>query len=121
MSIPIHLVPKFVAEATRLVEAEVPGIRVVAFGHVGDGNVHFNLSQPVGMDRATYAQHREQLSHLVHDLAMSLAAASAPSTASVSSSGRNLSAIDPPSSFSVMRKIKAALDPLGLMNPGKVL
>ena len=121
VSIPIHLVPKFVAEATRLVEAEVPGIRVVAFGHVGDGNVHFNLSQPVGMDRATYVQHREQLSHLVHDLAMSLGGSFSAEHGIGQLKRQELVRYRSAVELSVMRKIKAALDPLGLMNPGKVL
>ncbi len=121
VSIPIHLVPKFVSQATQLVEQEVPGIRVVAFGHVGDGNVHFNLSQPVGMDRSVYAQHRERLSHLVHELAMSMKGSFSAEHGIGQLKRHELVRYRSPVELSVMRKIKAALDPLGLMNPGKVL
>ena len=121
VSLPIHLVPRFVRQASELVEAEVPGIRVVAFGHVGDGNVHFNLSQPLDMDRATYASHRHKLSELVHELAMSMGGSFSAEHGIGQLKRDELRRYRSDSELQVMRKIKAALDPHGLMNPGKVL
>jgi D-lactate dehydrogenase (cytochrome) len=121
VSIPIQLVPRFVREASHLVEAEVPGIRVVAFGHVGDGNVHFNLSQPVGLDRASYARHRDRLSQLVHELAMSMGGSFSAEHGIGQLKRDELVRYRSAVELQVMRKIKAALDPSGLMNPGKVL
>ena len=121
VSLPIHLVPQFVKEASRLVEEEVPGIRVVAFGHVGDGNVHFNLSQPLDMDRVEYARHRDRLSHVVHELAMSMGGSFSAEHGIGQLKRDELRRYRSEVELQVMRKIKAALDPSGLMNPGKVL
>ena len=121
VSLPIHLVPQFVKQASQLVQTEVPGIRVVAFGHVGDGNVHFNLSQPLDMDRATYASHRHKLSELVHELAMSMGGSFSAEHGIGQLKRDELRRYRSDSELQVMRKIKAALDPHGLMNPGKVL
>ena len=52
VSVPVGAVPAFIAEATAAVAAFMPGARVVAFGHLGDGNIHFNVSQPIGADKA---------------------------------------------------------------------
>ncbi len=121
VSLPIHLVPQFVKQASQLVQTEVPGIRVVAFGHVGDGNVHFNLSQPIDMDRATYASHRHKLSELVHELAMSMGGSFSAEHGIGQLKRDELRRYRSDVELQVMRKIKAALDPHGLMNPGKVL
>lgn len=121
VSLPIHRVPQFVKEASRRVEAEVPGIRVVAFGHVGDGNVHFNLSQPIDMDRVEYARHRDRLSHVVHELAMSMGGSFSAEHGIGQLKRDELRRYRSEVELQVMRKIKAALDPSGLMNPGKVL
>jgi FAD/FMN-containing dehydrogenase len=100
---------------------KVPGIRVVAFGHVGDGNVHFNLSQPIDMERAQYARHRDRLSHLVHELAMSMGGSFSAEHGIGQLKRDELRRYRSEVELQVMRKIKAALDPSGLMNPGKVL
>ena len=121
VSLPIHLVPRFVEQASQLVAEEVPGIRVVAFGHVGDGNVHFNLSQPIDMDRTEFARHKERLSSLVHDLTMSMSGSFSAEHGIGQLKRDELRRYRSPVELDVMRKIKQALDPAGLMNPGKVL
>ena len=68
VSVPLSRLPEFLAEATRACEAAMPGLRVCAFGHFGDGNIHFNLSQPVGMDRAAFLAHWERFNRIVHDI-----------------------------------------------------
>src|SRR3546814_12947933 len=72
ISVAVARVPEFIARATALVEAMVPGIRPVPFGHVGDGNIHFNLSQPEGAERAAYLARWEEVSRAVHELVVEM-------------------------------------------------
>ena len=72
VSVPVSRFPDFVRRATERVEGILPGIRVVAFGHVGDGNVHFNLSQPVGADKAAFLARWHEFNRIVHDLAIAM-------------------------------------------------
>jgi FAD/FMN-containing dehydrogenase len=121
VAVPLGRLARFVDEASAAVQAAVPGVRVVAFGHVGDGNVHFNLSQPPGMARAAFANERERLARIVHDLAM----AAGGSFSAEHGVGRlkrdELVRYRSPVELEVMRGIKRLFDPKGLMNPGKVL
>ena len=68
ISVPIARIPEFLERAAAVVEAVCPGARPVAFGHFGDGNVHYNVSQPPGMDKAAFLALWEQMSGAVHDL-----------------------------------------------------
>ena len=121
VAVPLGRLAHFVDEASAAVQAAVPGVRVVAFGHVGDGNVHFNLSQPPGMPRAAFAHERERLARIVHDLAM----AAGGSFSAEHGVGRlkrdELVRYRSPVELEIMRGIKRLFDPKGLMNPGKVL
>ena len=72
VSVPVSKVPEFIARASAACEAALPGIRIVAFGHAGDGNIHFNLSQPVGADRAQYLARWEEFNRIVHDIVAEL-------------------------------------------------
>lgn len=121
VSVPLGRLARFVAEASAAVTAAVPGVRVVAFGHVGDGNVHFNLSQPAGSSREAFAAERERLARIVHDLAV----AAGGSFSAEHGVGRlkraELRRYRSETELLVMRGIKQVLDPRGLMNPGKVL
>src|SRR3546814_1094429 len=72
VAVAVSRVPEFIARATVLVEAMVPGIRPVPFGHVGDGNIHFNLSQPEGAERAAYLARWEEVSRAVHELVVEM-------------------------------------------------
>ncbi len=121
ISVPVSRIPEFLARAARLVEAEIPGVRVCAFGHVGDGNIHFNLSQPVDADRdaflARWHSINEQVNQLVTEFGGSIAAEHGV--------GRlkrdQIAALKPTVELDMMRLIKGALDPDGLLNPGKVV
>lgn len=121
VSVPLGRLARFVEEASAAVEAAVPGVRVVAFGHVGDGNVHFNLSQPRDSSREAFAAERERLARIVHDLAV----AAGGSFSAEHGVGRlkraELRRYRSETELAVMRGIKQVLDPRGLMNPGKVL
>ena len=103
------------------VEAFVPGARPVAFGHLGDGNIHFNVSQPVGGDKEAFLARWDAMNAVVHGIVARLGG-SISAEHGIGSLKRDLLAErKDPASLEVMRAIKAALDPKAIMNPGKVL
>ncbi len=121
VSVAVGLVPTLIREATPAVEAFEPGARVVAFGHLGDGNIHFNVSQPIGADKQAYLDRWDGMNEIVHGIVARLRG-SYSAEHGVGQLKRGLLARwKDPASLSVMREIKAALDPNGVMNPGKVL
>jgi FAD/FMN-containing dehydrogenase len=121
VSVAVGTVPAFIDEATRAVEAFEPGARVVAFGHLGDGNIHFNVSQPVGADKARFLARWDAMNEIVHGVVARLGG-SFSAEHGVGRLKRDLLArTKDPASLAVMRQIKAALDPNGVMNPGKIL
>jgi D-lactate dehydrogenase (cytochrome) len=121
VSVPLSQVPAFIHQATEAVTAALPGTRVIAFGHAGDGNIHFNLVQPLGWDKARFFAERERMNRIVHDtvhaLNGSISAEHGIGMLKIDEMARYKSAIE----LSLMHDIKNALDPLGLMNPGKIL
>jgi FAD/FMN-containing dehydrogenase len=121
VSVPVSKVAAFILEATAAVEAMLPGIRPLAFGHAGDGNVHFNLSQPVGADTRVFLARWAEFNHVVHDIVRgfggSISAEHGIGRLKRDELPRYKSALE----LELMRKVKRALDPAGLMNPGKVI
>jgi FAD/FMN-containing dehydrogenase len=121
ISVAVGAVPAFIDQAARAVEAFEPGARVVAFGHLGDGNIHFNVSQPVGADKARFLARWDAMNEIVHGVVARLGG-SFSAEHGVGRLKRDLLArTKDPASLAVMRAIKAALDPNGVMNPGKIL
>ena len=121
VAVPISRVAEFIDVATRRVEAELPGIRVCAFGHVGDGNVHFNLSQPLGMDTQAYLAMWGRFGTIVHDIAGAMDGSfSAEHGIGLLKLGEMMQ-YKAPVELELMRRLKRALDPANLMNPGKVV
>lgn len=121
ISLPLSAIAAFIARASAAITREMPGIRVVAFGHVGDGNLHFNLSQPVGADREEFLREWGRVTRIVHDIA----AAMGGSISAEHGIGRlkrdDLARYKSALEMELMRRLKAALDPTNMMNPGKVL
>ncbi len=121
VSVPIGAVPAFLRQASEAVLRRNPAARVVAFGHMGDGNIHFNVSQPVGADKAGFLAEWEGMNEVVHDIVERFQG-SFSAEHGIGRLKRDLLARKKdPAALDVMRAIKAALDPAGLMNPGKVL
>ena len=118
---PVASIPEFLEKAAPIVQKVCPGARPVTFGHFGDGNVHYNVSQPPGMDKAEFLALWEPMAEAVHELV----AATAGSISAEHGIGQMKRAALPHFKSAVemdlMRKIKAALDPKGILNPGKVL
>ena len=104
-----------------MLERLAPGARLVAYGHLGDGNLHFNLSEPAGGDGGRLAGQADAIRRAVHDLV----AAHGGSISAEHGIGQlkvgELERYEDPAALDLMRRIKRALDPLGIMNPGKVL
>jgi len=121
IAVPVAHVPEFVARADQLVELMIPGARPVPFGHLGDGNIHYNVSQPAGMDRTIFLNYWEALNAAVHEIVLDLGG----SISAEHGIGRLKRDLLPhakePIELELMRKIKAVFDPNGILNPGKLL
>jgi FAD/FMN-containing dehydrogenase len=119
IAVPVARLPDFAASATAEVETQIPGARVLAFGHLGDGNLHFNVRAPAGGTWS--AEDAARITTLVHDL-VTAAGGSISAEHGIGVLKRaDLARLLPAPELAAMRAIKAALDPLGIMNPGKVL
>jgi FAD/FMN-containing dehydrogenase len=121
VSVPVSKVPEFIRRATVACEALIPGIRAVPFGHMGDGNIHFNLAQPADADPAWFLAQ----DHAIMDTVNQVVRALDGSFSAEHGIGRLKPYMMPDwrggAELETMRRIKAALDPLGIMNPGKLL
>jgi FAD/FMN-containing dehydrogenase len=121
VSVPVDAMPELIARGIERVTAMIPGIRPVPFGHVGDGNIHFNFTQPEGMDKAAFLARWEEVNAAVHEIVGELGG----SISAEHGIGQLKRALLPQFKSAVeidlMRKIKATLDPNGILNPGKVL
>jgi FAD/FMN-containing dehydrogenases len=121
ISVPVSAVPAFLDRASRACEQAVPGIRICAFGHVGDGNIHFNLSQPKGMDKGAFLDRWDELEHLVSDIAHDLHGSFSAEHGIGQMKRGPLMRYKSDVELAMMRAIKRALDPCDIMNPGKVV
>jgi FAD/FMN-containing dehydrogenase len=121
VSVPVSKVPEFLERATQAVIAALPSLRPVPFGHIGDGNIHFNLSQPVGADKAEYLGQWEKMNRLVHDIVADLGGSFSAEHGVGQLKLDEMEHYKSPLELDLMRKIKLALDPDNLMNPGKVV
>lgn len=121
VSVPIHAIPGFLRTAGEAVERVVPGARPLPFGHVGDGNIHYNVSQPVGMARKDFLARYDEMNAAVHGVVASFSG-SISAEHGIGRAKRDLVLGQRgPVALEMMRAVKATLDPEGLMNPGKVL
>ncbi len=121
VSVPVSSIPHFMAEAEKAVLAAMPGARICAFGHLGDGNIHYNISQPVGADKAAFIARWREINHIVHGLVLSHGGSISAEHGIGQLKRDELAAIRPAIEMDLMRRIKRAFDPAGIMNPGKVL
>jgi len=121
IAVPISAVAEFVERVTAAVEARVPGVRSLVFGHIGDGNIHLNLTQPEGADTATFLARWDELRRVVYDVVVdlngSISAEHGIGRLNLEINLRTKSEVE----IDLMRKIKRALDPENLMNPGRVV
>jgi len=121
VSVPLSRLPDFLTQATQACEAALPGLRVCAFGHFGDGNIHFNLSQPLGMDRAAFLGEWGRFNRIVHDIVQALDGSIAAEHGVGLLKREELGRYADPVALDLMRGLKAALDPHNILNPGKII
>ena len=121
VSVPVAAVPAFVDAATAAVMAAMPDARVVAFGHLGDGNIHFNVSQPVGADKQAFLARWHEINDVVHAIVANYGGSISAEHGIGRLKRDLLPRVKDPVALDVMRALKRTLDPKGLMNPGKVL
>lgn len=120
VSVPVAAIPQFIKQGNELVERMIPGARPVPFGHFGDGNIHYNISQPVDMDKQAFLEQWEPLSNAVYDLVLEFGG-SISAEHGIGVMKRDLLAEKKSSvEMNLMRTIKQSLDPDNIMNPGKV-
>jgi len=121
ISVPVTSVPEFLSRARAALEAAMPGIRICSFGHVGDGNVHYNLGQPKEMEGAAFLARGGELTGIVNEIATGLRGSiSAEHGIGLLKRGA-LKQFESAVGLDLMRSLKQAFDPKGIMNPGKVL
>jgi FAD/FMN-containing dehydrogenase len=121
VSVPISKVPELIRAATTAVQSVVSGCRVVCFGHLGDGNMHFNVSQPIGMEKQAYLSKWEDMSDVVHGIVMSLGGSISAEHGIGVLKRDDMRKIKSPVELQMMRDLKTMLDPHGILNPGKLL
>jgi FAD/FMN-containing dehydrogenase len=121
VSVPVAAVPAFIAEATAAVQALIPGCRPVPFGHLGDGNIHFNVTQPVGADKAAYVDRWDEMNECVHAIVGKFGGSISAEHGIGLLKRDLLPKVKDPVAIEMMRALKRTLDPKGILNPGKVL
>jgi FAD/FMN-containing dehydrogenase len=121
VSVPVADVPEFLARGLKAVTALIPGCRPVAFGHMGDGNIHFNVSQPTAMDKAEFLARWHDVDEVVHAILHDMKGSISAEHGIGRLKRELLPSVKDPVAMELMRSVKAALDPKGLMNPGAVL
>ena len=122
VSVPVAAMPRFMIEAAAACEARFPGTHASGFGHLGDGNVHFHVRAPSDADRDRwYAEDAPVVTRFVHDLVTGTGGSISAEHGIGQVKRDELGRLLPPARLHAMRAIKAALDPLGILNPGKLV
>ncbi|USI78766.1 FAD-binding oxidoreductase [Sphingopyxis sp. USTB-05] len=122
ISVPVDLMPAFIADNPARLAAAFPGVRALSFGHLGDGNVHHHVQPPIGVDGATWlAEHGAAVSRLVYSHVLELGGSISAEHGIGQMKRDILAELDSPARLSALRGVKAGLDPAGLLNPGKLV
>ncbi len=121
ISVPVAAVPEFLREAGVAVEAAIPGSRPVPFGHLGDGNIHYNISQPVGADTKGFLARWYEMNDAVHAVVAKFGGSISAEHGIGVMKRKLLPQVKDPVAIALMRSLKRTLDPNGILNPGKVV
>jgi FAD/FMN-containing dehydrogenase len=121
VSVPIALIPEFLEQADVAVQKVVPGARPVPFGHAGDGNIHYNISQPVGADKAQFLARWDEVNAAVHGVVTKLGGSISAEHGIGVMKRDLLPGVKDPVALELMRTLKRTLDPSNILNPGKVI
>src|ERR1700723_115068 len=121
ISVPVVAVPDFIEQANAAVVKRIPGARPVPFGHLGDGNIHYNVSQPIGAKASDFLARWHDVNAVVFDIVLRMGGSISAEHGIGVLKRDELPGVKDKVAIELMRSIKAMLDPLGIMNPGKVL
>jgi len=121
VSVPIARIPEFLDTASKAVEKLVPGARPVPFGHIGDGNIHFNITVPKGADNAAFLARWEDISHTVHDIVHRFGGSISAEHGLGVMKHNEISRYKSAAELDAMRALKRTFDPKNILNPGKLL
>jgi FAD/FMN-containing dehydrogenase len=121
VSVPVSRIAEFIARADAALAAACPGMRHCAFGHVGDGNIHYNPVRPLDWDAARLRQERPHVNRIVHDIVAELGGSISAEHGVGRSRLEELERYKQSVELDMMRSLKRALDPQGIMNPGKLI
>ncbi len=121
VSVPIAAVPRLIAEGSAAVQKALEGVRPCPFGHMGDGNIHFNFSQPVGADPKAFMAREKDANEAIYEIVLKLGGSVSAEHGIGQLKTGLLQRVKDPVALEMMRSIKTALDPNGIMNPGKML
>jgi FAD/FMN-containing dehydrogenase len=121
VSVPVAAVPDFIAEASAAAQKLIPGCRPVPFGHLGDGNIHFNVSQPVGADTTQFLARWNEVNAAVDKIVLKHHGSFSAEHGIGKLKRETLAKAKDPVALDLMRGLKRMLDPNGILNPGKVL
>ena len=121
ISLPISSIADFIGSTEPELQAAFPGCQLVCFGHLGDGNLHFNVAPPLGVANEDFLHSQEAVNRVVHDAVAAFGGSISAEHGIGALKRDELARYKSPVELNLMRAIKTALDPLGLMNPGKIL
>jgi len=121
IAVPVSRIPEFIACADAALRAWQPGVRIIAFGHIGDGNLHYNLFPSSGEDEAAFIARADEANHIVYELVTGLEGSISAEHGLGQLKREAIYRYKDALELELMRTVKYAFDPLGIMNPGKVL
>jgi FAD/FMN-containing dehydrogenase len=121
ISLPVSAIADFLSAAEPQLQSAFPGCQLVCFGHLGDGNLHFNVAPPPGVTHEDFLHSQEAVNRVVYDAVAAFGGSISAEHGIGALKRDELARYKSPVELNLMRAIKAALDPLGLMNPGKIL
>lgn len=120
ISIPVSDIPHFIQQADAALQADFPGVRIICYGHVGDGNLHYNISKPLGAEDAAFKAQAEAIMHCIFRVVAAFEGSISAEHGLGQSKHLAAAQYKQPLELALMRSIKHLFDPQGLMNPGKV-
>jgi D-lactate dehydrogenase (cytochrome) len=121
ISVPISRVAEFIDQSTKHAERSIKDVRVISFGHIGDGNIHFNLTQPIGGNTDEFLAKADTLCPIIHDIAVNLGGSFSAEHGIGVLKKPELERYKSSVELDLMTMVKSAIDPGNIMNPGKVV
>jgi len=120
ISVPVSRIPEFIERTDRALQQDFPGVRIVSYGHMGDGNLHYNISKPIGDEDASFKAREHAIMQVIYRMTSALNGSISAEHGLGQAKPHAAAQFKDPLEIELMRAIKRTLDPAGLMNPGKV-